>query len=133
MGCRETGESLVLSAMGCRETEESLVLFTMGCRETEESLVLSAMGSAYGPVQRRGQAFCHPEPLFQVVSEEGPKNRQTPATLIINCSLLPHSKRYRSAKSRSKRLLNSFYLPPHLPGAAGSLVVRALGQEPKGC
>ena len=27
-------------------------------------------------------------------------------------SLLPHGKRYRSAKSRSKRLLNSFYPKP---------------------
>ncbi|KAM9459181.1 uncharacterized protein ACWYII_010881 isoform 2-T2 [Salvelinus alpinus] len=28
-------------------------------------------------------------------------------------SLLPHGKRYRSAKSRTKRLLNSFYPPSH--------------------
>ena len=30
-------------------------------------------GSAYNPVHHRGQASCHPGPLFQAVSEEGPK------------------------------------------------------------
>ena len=33
-------------------------------------------GSAYGPVHHRGQASCHPGPLYQVVSEEGPKHCQ---------------------------------------------------------
>ena len=33
-------------------------------------------GSAYGPAHHRGQASCHPGPLYQVVSEEGPKNCQ---------------------------------------------------------
>ena len=30
-------------------------------------------GSANGPVHHWGQAFCHPGPLYQAVSEEGPK------------------------------------------------------------
>jgi hypothetical protein len=29
-----------------------------------------------GPVHHRGQASCHPGPLYQAVSEEGPKNGQ---------------------------------------------------------
>ena len=33
-------------------------------------------GSAYGPVHHRGQASCHPGPLYQAVSEEGPKSCQ---------------------------------------------------------
>jgi hypothetical protein len=33
-------------------------------------------GSAYGPIHHQGQACCHPEPLYQAVSEEGPKNCQ---------------------------------------------------------
>ena len=33
-------------------------------------------GSAYGPVHHWGQASCHPGPLYQAVSEEGPKNCQ---------------------------------------------------------
>ena len=67
-------------------------------------------GSAYGPVHHWGQASCHPGPLYQVVSKDGPKKFQTPATLVIDCSLLPHGKRYhRSTKSRSKRLLNIIY------------------------
>jgi hypothetical protein len=44
-------------------------------------------GSAYGPVHHRGKASCHPWPLYQAVSEEGPKNCQTPATLVIDSSL----------------------------------------------
>ena len=43
--------------------------------------------SAYGPVSHWGQASCHPGPLYQAASEEGPKNGQTPATLVIDCSL----------------------------------------------
>ena len=31
-------------------------------------------GSAYGPVHHWGQASCNPGPLYQAVSEEGPKN-----------------------------------------------------------
>jgi hypothetical protein len=39
------------------------------------------------------------------------RKAKTPAILVIDCSLcLPHGKHYRRAKSRSKRLLNSFYL-----------------------
>uniref|UniRef100_A0A4W5LNF1 Solute carrier family 36 member 4 n=1 Tax=Hucho hucho TaxID=62062 RepID=A0A4W5LNF1_9TELE len=41
--------------------------------------------------------------------DEGPKNSQTPVTQVIDCSLLFPGKRYWSAKSRTKRLLNSFY------------------------
>ena len=65
-------------------------------------------GSVYGSVHHWGQASCHPGPLYQAVSEEGPKNcqRLQPHGLF---SLLPHSKRSWSAKCRSKRLLNSFY------------------------
>jgi hypothetical protein len=33
-------------------------------------------GSAYGPVHHWGQASSHPGPLYQAVSEEGPKNCQ---------------------------------------------------------
>jgi hypothetical protein len=33
-------------------------------------------GSAYGQVHHRGQAFYHPGPLYQAVSEEGSKNCQ---------------------------------------------------------
>uniref|UniRef100_A0AAZ3SIN9 Alkylated DNA repair protein AlkB homologue 8 N-terminal domain-containing protein n=1 Tax=Oncorhynchus tshawytscha TaxID=74940 RepID=A0AAZ3SIN9_ONCTS len=36
---------------------------------------------------------------------------KTPATPVRLFSLLPRGKRYRSAKSRTKRLLNSFYPP----------------------
>ena len=36
------------------------------------------------------------------------KSLKTPVTLVID-SLLPHGKRYRSTKSRTKRLLNGFY------------------------
>jgi hypothetical protein len=32
--------------------------------------------SVYGPIHHRGQASCHPGPLYQAVSEEGPKNGQ---------------------------------------------------------
>ena len=67
-------------------------------------------GSAYGPVHHWGQATCHPGPLYQAVSEDGPKHcqrLQPPSQRLF--SLLPHGKRYRSAKSRSKRLINSFY------------------------
>ena len=64
-------------------------------------------GSANGTVHHWGQASCHPGPLYQVVSEEGRKNSSHPSHRLF--SLLPHGKRYRSAKSRSKRLLNSFY------------------------
>jgi hypothetical protein len=60
-------------------------------------------GSANGPVHHWGQASCHPESLYQAVSDEGP----------INCQqlqpVLPHGKRCRSYNPRSKRLLNSFY------------------------
>jgi hypothetical protein len=31
-------------------------------------------GSAYGLVYHCGRALCHPRPLYQAVSEEGPKN-----------------------------------------------------------
>jgi hypothetical protein len=59
------------------------------------------------PVHHWGQASCHPGPLYQAVSKEGPKN---PATLVIDCSLCYRTASGgRSAKSRSKRLLNSFY------------------------
>jgi hypothetical protein len=44
-------------------------------------------GSAYGPVLHWGQDSCHPLPLHQAVSEEGPKNCPTPATLVMDCSL----------------------------------------------
>ena len=40
-----------------------------------------------------GQA-CHPGPLYQAASEEGSKNCQTPVTLVILFSLLPHGKQY---------------------------------------
>ncbi|KAK6325509.1 hypothetical protein J4Q44_G00048510 [Coregonus suidteri] len=33
-------------------------------------------GSAYGPVHHWGKAPCHPGPLYQAVSEEGPQNCQ---------------------------------------------------------
>ena len=33
-------------------------------------------GSVYSPVHHWGQASCHPGPLYQAVSEEGPKNCQ---------------------------------------------------------
>jgi hypothetical protein len=33
-------------------------------------------GSAYSPVHHRGKASCHLGPLYQAVSEEGPKNCQ---------------------------------------------------------
>ena len=46
----------------------------------------------------------------------------TPLTQVIDCSLLPHGKRHRSAKSRTKRHLNSFY-----PQA-----IRLLNNESKG-
>ena len=51
------------------------------------------------PVHHRGQASCHPGPLYQDSSH--PSHRLF--------SLLLHGKRYWSAKSRSMRLLNSFY------------------------
>ena len=38
------------------------------------------------------------------------KNSSHPSHRLF--SLLPHGKRYRSAKSRTKRLLNSFYTQP---------------------
>ena len=44
-----------------------------------------------------------------VVSEEGPKNCQGLHPSHRLFSLLPHGKRYRRTKSRSKRHLNSFY------------------------
>jgi hypothetical protein len=44
------------------------------------------------------------------VSEEGPKNCQRLQPPHIDFSLRQHGRRYRSAKSRTKRLLNSFYL-----------------------
>ena len=69
-------------------------------------------GSAYGPVHHQGQTSCHPGPLYQEVSEEGHKNGQTPATLVIDCSLfyrMASGTGKRCAMSRSKRLLNSFY------------------------
>jgi hypothetical protein len=34
--------------------------------------------SEEGPVYHRGQASCHPGPPYQVVSEEGPKERLQP-------------------------------------------------------
>ena len=67
-------------------------------------------GSAYGPVHHWVLATCHPGPLYQAVSEEGPKNGQRPSHPSHRLfSLLPHGNRYRSTKYRSKRLLNSFY------------------------
>jgi hypothetical protein len=46
----------------------------------------------------------------QAVSEEGPKNCQTPVTQVIDCSLCYRmASGTRAPKSRSKRLLNSFY------------------------
>ena len=67
-------------------------------------------GSVYGPVHHRGQASCHSGPLYQAVSEEGPKNGKDSSHHSHGLfSLLPRGKRYLSAKSRSKRLLNSFY------------------------
>ena len=65
--------------------------------------------SANCSVHHWGQASCHPGPLHQAVSEEGPKNGQTPATQVTVCSPLPQSKQYQSSKSGTKRLLNSFY------------------------
>ena len=44
-------------------------------------------GSAYGPVHHWGQTSCHPGPLYQAVSEEGPKICQRPQPPR---SLLPH-------------------------------------------
>jgi hypothetical protein len=44
-------------------------------------------GCVYGPVHYWCQVSCHPGPLYEAVSEEGPKNGQTPATLVIDCSL----------------------------------------------
>jgi hypothetical protein len=63
-------------------------------------------GSVYGPVHHWGLASCHPGPLYKAVSEEGPKLSDSSHP---SHRLLPHSKWYRSAKSRSRRLLNSFY------------------------
>jgi hypothetical protein len=71
----------------------------------------TTVGSAYDPVRHRGQDTCHPGPLHQAVSEESPKivkDSSQPSHRPF--SLLPHGKWYRSTKSRSKRILNSFYL-----------------------
>ena len=58
-------------------------------------------GSANGPVHHWAQASCHPGLLYQAVSEDGPKNCQTPATLVIDCSLC-----YRTASgTRTSSLL----------------------------
>jgi hypothetical protein len=40
-----------------------------------------------GPVNHWSRAPCHAGFLFQAVSEEDPKNCQTPATQVIDCSL----------------------------------------------
>jgi hypothetical protein len=37
-------------------------------------------GSAYGPVHHWVRALCHSGPLYQAVSEEGPRNSKTPVT-----------------------------------------------------
>ena len=70
--------------------------------------------SAHGPVHHWGQASCLPGPLYRALSEEGPKivkDSSHPSHKLF--FLLPHSKRYRSAKSRSKRLLKQVLPPSH--------------------
>ena len=43
-------------------------------------------GNAYGPVHHWDQASCHPGPLYQAVSEEGPTNCQRlQPPLVIDC------------------------------------------------
>jgi hypothetical protein len=44
-------------------------------------------GSAYCTVHCWGRAPWHPGPVYQAVSEEGPKMCQTPANQVIDCSL----------------------------------------------
>jgi hypothetical protein len=47
----------------------------------------STEGSEYGPVHHWSQVSCHPGPLYQAVSEEGPKNCQRLQPLSSDCSL----------------------------------------------
>ena len=71
-------------------------------------------GSVYGPVHHWGQASCHPVPLYQAVSEEGPKitkDSSHPSHRLF--SLLPHCMLYRSANSMSKKASLQIQPPSH--------------------
>uniref|UniRef100_A0AAZ3PJ91 Tuftelin n=1 Tax=Oncorhynchus tshawytscha TaxID=74940 RepID=A0AAZ3PJ91_ONCTS len=65
----------------------------------------STEGSVYSPVHHWGQASCHPGPLYQAVSEEGPKNCQ--AIRLLNkdsAKIREVSKRlYAQLKESEKR------------------------------
>jgi hypothetical protein len=64
-------------------------------------------GSAYGPSHRWTRALCHPGPLYQVVSEEGPKTcqRLQPPRTVLSQVVLMH----QVWKYGTNRTLNSFY------------------------
>ena len=70
-------------------------------------------GSAYGPVHHWGQASCHPGPLYQAVSEEGPKNCLTPATLVIDGSLCYRMASGTGAPSLGQNTLKLLLTPIH--------------------
>jgi hypothetical protein len=46
------------------------------CLESDRKVLQRIVGNS--PVHHWGRAPCHPRPLYQVVSEEGPRNCQTP-------------------------------------------------------
>ena len=63
-------------------------------------------GNVRTELKGRAVAFKVRDSSCKLVKDPGhPSHRLFP--------LLPHGKRYRSAKSRTKRLLNSFYPPSH--------------------
>ena len=82
---------------------------TAWCSNCSASDRKALEGSANGPVHQWGQAFCHPGPHTRRCQRKAlkiVKASSHPSHRLF--SLLVHSKRYRSCKSRSKRLLNIF-------------------------
>ena len=72
------------SGAGCAYYRTDEMIVDNRKRRTEHSPILIDRGgcgaggelSVYGPGHHWGQASCHPGLLYQVVSEEGPKNSQ---------------------------------------------------------
>ena len=60
-------------------------------------------GDTNSPLHHWGQASCHPGPLYQSLSEEGPQKCQTLATLVIDCSLCYRTARGTGAPSLGPR------------------------------
>jgi hypothetical protein len=80
----------------------SLPTLWYGNCSASDPKALQRVGSANGPVHHWGLASCHPGPIYRRCQRKDHKivrDSSHPSHRLF--SLLPHGKRYRSAKSRT--------------------------------